>query len=125
MKSDYHKQHEIYQLMVFQNDVDVSYYTAHLPNLDFVPFNANAFDVLTKNSSKAVGVRKLIEHLGYKIENTYAFGDGMNDIEMLQAVGTGIAMGNASDTVKNHADFVTLDVSENGLAHGFKMLSLI
>ena len=44
-----------------------------------------------------------------------AFGDGNNDIEMLRAVGNGIAMGNASDDLKAVADEICGDVSEDGI----------
>ena len=46
-----------------------------------------------------------------------AFGDGNNDIEMLEAVGIGVAMANASDELKNVADEICGDVSEDGVYH--------
>jgi hypothetical protein len=61
----------------------------------------------------------LTEHSGLKREDSYAFGDGMNDIEMLDLVGYGIAMGNATEEVKRCADFVTSSVDEDGLAKAF------
>ena len=60
-----------------------------------------------------------------EMENVYAFGDSLNDIEMLQAVGTGVAMGNGLDIVKENADFVTGDVEEDGIYNGLKKLHLI
>ena len=47
---------------------------------------------------------------------TLAFGDGLNDISMLRAAGTGIAMGNAAEAVKDAADEVTLDCDRAGVA---------
>lgn len=52
------------------------------------------------------------------IEESYAFGDGENDIEMLATVGCGIAMGNAAENVKRHAKQVTDSVSQDGVARG-------
>ncbi len=61
----------------------------------------------------------LTNHVGLKRDDSYAFGDGMNDIEMLELVGHGIAMGNASDEVKQSADYVTSSVDDDGLAKAF------
>jgi len=69
-------------------------------------------DVLPLGGSKAQGIEKAIEKLGYTKEQVYAFGDYLNDIEMLQFVGNGVAMGNAPDLVKNAAKYVTKDVSD-------------
>ena len=54
---------------------------------------------------------------GIEQAETIAFGDGANDIEMLQWAGIGIAMGNAADTVKDAADMVTTDVDNEGIEH--------
>jgi len=54
-----------------------------------------------------------------------AFGDGQNDREMLASAGIGIAMGNASDEVKTHADRVTTDCNHDGIANGLKAIGWI
>ena len=59
------------------------------------------------------------------MEDVYAFGDGLNDIEMLGTVGHGIAMGNALDEVKKHAEFVTKDVDDSGILYGLKHMGLL
>ena len=48
-----------------------------------------------------------------------AFGDGANDITMLQYAGIGVAMGNANDNVKAAADYVTAPIDQDGLAKAF------
>ena len=48
-------------------------------------------------------MRAVLQHFGFTKEEAIAFGDGVNDIEMLEAVGTGVAMGNAKDEIKAHA----------------------
>ena len=57
----------------------------------------------------------ICKHYGIRREETIAFGDGANDIEMLEWAGIGVAMGNAADTVKAHADHVTTDVDHEGI----------
>jgi hydroxymethylpyrimidine pyrophosphatase-like HAD family hydrolase len=63
--------------------------------------------------------------LDFELEDVYAFGDGLNDIEMLEAVGTGIAMGNGTAEAKRHANIITTDVDNNGIWNGLKELKLI
>lgn len=74
-------------------------------------------DCVAKGINKAVGIDKVIAHYGYDLSETMAFGDGGNDIAMLQHVGTGVAMGNASDEVKAAADIVTTSVDDDGVSN--------
>ena len=62
----------------------------------------------------------LVEHAGLKREDSYAFGDGINDLEMLTLVGHGVAMGNAVSRVKAIADHVSEDALDDGLANAFE-----
>lgn len=82
-------------------------------------------DVNVAGVDKAVGVHSFVKHLGIDISETMAFGDGGNDIPMLRAAGIGVAMGNASDNVKKHADYVTASVDEDGLYKAFRHFELI
>ena len=59
-----------------------------------------SFELYSKKNTKATGIIKALEYLDIDINNSYAFGDGKNDIEMLETVGCGIAMGNACDSIK-------------------------
>lgn len=82
-------------------------------------------DIVKKGISKSTGIEEVIQYYGIDLKDTIAFGDGGNDISMLQHVGTGIAMGNANDKVKAAANYVTTSVDENGIANALKYLSLI
>lgn len=72
-------------------------------------------DIVAHDNSKARGMEAICQHYGIRQEETIAFGDGANDIEMLEWAGIGIAMGNADEAVKKHADRVTTDVDNEGI----------
>lgn len=76
----------------------------------------NSFEFFSPTVSKAKGIARALAHLGIARKDSYGFGDGANDIEMLQFCGVGVAMGNATDEVKAHADVVAPPVEEAGLA---------
>lgn len=76
---------------------------------------SNAFEIFHPIISKATGIKKVLEYLDLDIKDSYGFGDGTNDLEMIKEVGTGVAMGNAVDELKEVADIVCKPVYENGL----------
>jgi Cof subfamily protein (haloacid dehalogenase superfamily) len=78
------------------------------------------FELYSKVNTKGTGILKALDYLNISIDNSYAFGDGINDIEMLSTVGCGIAMGNANDEVKKYANKVTDCVHDDGIALGIK-----
>ena len=77
--------------------------------------NSNSFDINIKNVNKGTGVTKLREYLNIPIENTYAFGDGINDLQMLQAVGNPVIMKNANPELKKYNFYETDDVLDDGV----------
>ena len=84
----------------------------------YFSISGTLLEIYAKRNHKAKGIEKALEFLNISIEESYAFGDGKNDIEMLETVGCGIAMGNASDEVKNYAKQVTDTVANDGVAVG-------
>lgn len=82
-------------------------------------------DILERKNSKAKGLMILCEYWGVDIRNTYAFGDSMNDLEILQAAGIGIAMGNGVPKLKEEADYVTDDIGRDGVYKACKHFQLI
>lgn len=116
---------DIHQALIFCDlEVQTDYEKA-FPNFKFVRWHRVSCDVLPKGVSKAQGIELLLNHLNMTPKDAIAFGDGLNDVEMLDFVGTGIAMGNAVEELKEHATFVTDHVSENGLINAMKKLNLI
>lgn len=79
-------------------------------------------DIVAAGNSKASGMEAICRHFGILQEETIAFGDGGNDLEMLRWAGIGVAMGNAADDVKQAADMVTLDVDNEGIEHAVNQI---
>ena len=82
-------------------------------------------EMMPKNISKADGIRILLEELEIPLKNTYAFGDGPNDMEMLQYVEYGTAMGNAETQVLETAKYRTEGMWEDGIYHALQRYGLI
>ena len=82
-------------------------------------------DVSLKDWGKADAIEYIIEYLNIPIENTYAFGDGHNDIEMLKKVNVGIAMGNAVGELKEVANYITSNIFDDGIQKAMKTYKLI
>ena len=82
-------------------------------------------DLIPDNSSKAVGMQHILDHFGIDRQETMAFGDGANDIEMLDFAGFSVAMGNADPKVKQHADLITEDADSEGIYNALKHTGLI
>ena len=74
-----------------------------------------AADVIPNGNSKGKSILRILEHFNLSAEEAIAFGDGFNDREMLQTVGTGIAMGNAAQELKAVADDVCPDTWDEGI----------
>lgn len=122
---DFYKQKEIYQALLFCGKEEEDKYKGNYRTFDFIRWHRRALDVLPAGGSKAEGLRAVANHLGYTMEDTAAFGDALNDIEMLTEAGVGVAMGNALEEVKQAADIVTAPVYENGVEQGLKRIGLL
>ena len=85
----------------------------------------NSADVTIPGVNKGVGVRNVIEKLGIPYENTYAFGDGTNDVEMIKAVCHGVAMGECVPGAREAAEYVTDTVINEGITKAFEYYKLI
>lgn len=97
---------------------------ALMPDALFVQAVPQALEVIPPNHSKGTAVAKLFTQLGLSRERMLAIGDGENDIGLLQLAKIGVAMGNASDHVKAHADSVTGDNNHDGVADALEKFVL-
>lgn len=92
---------------------------------DFMDHGDGIVEAVPVGTSKATGIEWLCKHLGVAIEETYALGDSVNDIEMLQFVGHSIAMGNASQVAKDAAEYITTNIHQDGVLNALKHYGLI
>lgn len=74
------------------------------------------YEIMPKDVSKGHTLLEIAEYLGIDKENIIAFGDQDNDMSMIKMAGVGVAMGNAIDSLKEAADYVTLTNNEDGIA---------
>lgn len=85
----------------------------------------NHGELLIPGVDKGTAVEQVARTLGYSISDTIALGDGGNDMAMILAAGTSVAMGNGIEEIKQAADMVTDSVEDDGFAHAFSRLGLI
>ena len=78
------------------------------------------FELYSAHESKGTGILHALEHIGVPVEASYAFGDGENDIEMMQTVAHALVMGNANEKLLPHAEVVVPTVIEDGVAWGIE-----
>ena len=81
-------------------------------------------EVVPCSVDKANTLGALLEHLGVTREEVMAIGDGTCDVAMLQLAGMGVAMGQAPDSVKACADYITASNEEDGVAAAVEKMIL-
>jgi Cof subfamily protein (haloacid dehalogenase superfamily) len=82
-------------------------------------------DIVVRGVDKSVGLEKIGESFGIGPHEMIAFGDGGNDISMLQYAGLGVAMGNAGEEVKRAADYVTTSVDDDGIGNALRHFGVL
>lgn len=85
----------------------------------------NFYDAIRDNVTKGSAIKKLLHRLSIPVECSIAFGDGLNDKEMLSAVGEGFAMGNAHPLLFDYAKHATSTVTDNGVYNGLRKLGIL
>ncbi len=73
-------------------------------------------EIFSKKYTKATALKEILDIVNIDVEETYFFGDGFNDIEMMDFVGHPIAMGNSHEDVKKHAEYICKNIEDDGVA---------
>lgn len=90
-----------------------------------IPHGGQVIEAVPEGYSKATGIQFLADYSGADLSDCYAFGDSINDMEMLQYVPHSVAMGNAVEQVKNVVEYVTSDISEDGVEQALAHYGLL
>ncbi|MDF2821901.1 MAG: Cof-like hydrolase [Clostridiales bacterium] len=113
----------VYSLNFYGQESELEMLKNNFPEINYFMFAFyDGADVLDIAVSKADGIEKLLGYYAMSWENVVCFGDSSNDISMLKKAGLGIAMGNAIDSVKSCADYVTKNIDEDGVAYAIENL---
>ncbi len=82
-------------------------------------------ELVNRKFDKGSGIRQVCRALNVPLSDTVGVGDSMNDLEMIETVGTGVCMANGSPNLKKRSDLVCPSVDEDGLAWAFRELGLV
>lgn len=115
----------IYQACVYGDDHILQTVMQNLTTCRLTKWNHFGADIISKTGGKMKGIKFFTRYFALKPQEIIAFGDGQNDIDMLNYVGLGVAMGNASQAVKDGADYVTTDINDDGIAHALRRFKIL
>ncbi|HEY4544692.1 MAG TPA: Cof-type HAD-IIB family hydrolase [Tissierellaceae bacterium] len=82
-------------------------------------------ELIINGNNKATGIDRVMDYYGADLKDSVSLGDSLNDLDMIKEAGIGIAMGNASEPVKQIADIVSPDIHDDGLFKVLKELEII
>lgn len=112
--------YKIYKLLAFSFDSDKLYaVNKELQKVEDIVVSSSGrenLEINDKYAQKGIALEKLTRTLAIPMSETMAIGDGFNDVSMFKRVGRSVAMGNASDILKEQCDFVTATNDESGVA---------
>lgn len=114
-------------VVLMDQELDIHHYHAEKA-LHFSRGNVQsvvAYDINDSTVNKGTAIAEYLRFLGIRPEDVVAFGDGMNDKEMLSFVGHGVAMGNAQTSLLPYANTQTTSVTEDGIWNGLKSIGLV
>lgn len=116
---------QILQLTPFFSSESEARIMPDMPHCVSARWHPDFTDITVKGADKGNALRTMAAHLGYEIGECIAFGDGGNDVSILQSAGIGVAMGNASEEVKAKADYITTSVDEDGIRNALQHFGVI
>lgn len=116
---------EVYQVIVLLSPRQEHLLLDRAAHLTTTRWHPGFLDALAPGGGKATGVQAVLDYLGLTADEAMAFGDGGNDISMLQLAHIGVATGNAGDHVKAAADYVCPPAEEQGVLEAFRHFGLM
>ena len=122
---DEYRGEKIYQITAYVSKRERELLEGVLDLCTITSWAPDAVDIIAKGGGKLNAIKKILEINNVDIKDTMAFGDAENDLLMIENVGVGVAMGNGSDKLKRKANYVTDDVTKDGIEKALKHFGLI
>ncbi len=113
---NYYKKEQLRSFVIHPQDINI--YKNKFNNEEFLEVNKYGYELMSKEYSKGTACKYIIDKLN--VDNSFGFGDEVNDISMFKAVNTSVAMGNACSELKNIATHITKNVDDNGIEYALK-----
>ncbi len=117
--------HEIYQIIPYAREEVWNPLAAKMKHIKYLRWTELALDVNADTAGKYRGVIKTCEHYHLDPLETAAFGDGINDLELFEACGFSVCMGNGRPELREKADHVCADIDDDGLYKAFRFCGII
>lgn len=119
------RNNDVYEFTVYATEEEVARLEPKVPGVIFPRWHPRFCDAVPEGVSKADAIERTCRHLGLGNDEVIVFGDGGNDIPMLEWAHNAVVMGNATPEVKAYASFVTKDVDDGGVEFAMKAYGLI
>ncbi|MBT1172094.1 Cof-type HAD-IIB family hydrolase [Bifidobacterium sp. MA2] len=117
--------HETFQVSPYIGQTEQDEIVSLCRNVQGVRWHPDFVDLIPADGGKPVGMRRFMDRYGWTRDEVMAFGDGGNDVTMLEFAGIGVAMGNATDEPKRAADWVTDDVDHDGVMNALRHFGVL
>lgn len=114
-----------YQCTAFIDEEQAHRLSQTLEDCTITRWNPYGVDIISAQGGKFKGIQAMLAYYDIDVSETMSFGDGQNDMEMLQYTKVGVAMQNADPAVCQVADFVTKSAGEDGIVYALKKYKLI
>ncbi|WP_054749745.1 Cof-type HAD-IIB family hydrolase [Lacticaseibacillus thailandensis] len=121
----WYQHHQVNFMFVFNFDKERLYQQHFAGQLSLVRNNPRGLDTMLTGVSKQTGINHFLDETGLQGLPTYAFGDQLNDLEMLSMVDHPVVMGNGNDQDKALAEYVTSTNMNHGISQGLSHFGLI
>ncbi|MGT2929410.1 Cof-type HAD-IIB family hydrolase [Streptococcus dentasini] len=115
----------VYQVVMVATEGETTKIQERFPHIKITRSSPYSADLISQGQSKIKGIKRLGLQLGFDLSEVMTFGDSENDIEMLVGSGIGIAMGNATEAVKQVAYYITDSNNQDGIAKALSHYGLI
>lgn len=115
----------VYQVMMLISMVESKKLATEFPQLSITRSSPYSVDIISKGMSKLRGIELLGELYGFTTDQVMAFGDSINDVEMLSGVKYSVAMGNGSKKIKQVASYVTASNNQDGIYQAVRHFGLM